>query len=96
MTEIDAITKEEEDAITKEEEDEWEFSFRRISLQVKIFSEFLFTSLILHYSWIRQHNRWTQDQRELNKIIDYPEKNKEIIDSFKTIFNELIMFCSKT
>lgn len=87
MTQILDITR---------QDDKWELNFKIVSSQIVSDLEFLFTSLSDHYSWIRQHNKWTQGQRELNKILDYPERNKEIIDSFKTIFNELIMFCIKT
>jgi hypothetical protein len=67
-----------------------------MSLKIEADLKFLFTSLSDDYSWTRKKDRWTPDQRELKKILDYPEIYKGIIDSFKTIFNELIMFCRKT
>jgi hypothetical protein len=87
MTQILDITR---------EDDEWENIFMMLSSRIQLYSEFLFFSHDQKYNWIRQHDRWSSYQRELNKILDYPERNKGIIDSFKTIFNELIMFCIKT
>jgi hypothetical protein len=71
-------------------------SFLMMSLQVRTFQEFLFERYSGTYTWIEQNNRWESYQIELNKILNDPLKNKEIIDSFKIIFNELASFCAAT
>jgi hypothetical protein len=71
-------------------------SFLMMSLQVRTFQEFLFERYSGTYTWIEQNNRWEPYQIELNKILNDPLKNKEIIDSFKIIFNELASFCAAT
>jgi hypothetical protein len=68
--------------------------FLMMSLQVRTFQEFLFERHTVTYVWIAQNNRWEPYQIELNKILNDPIQNKEIIDSFKIIFNELASLCA--
>ena len=68
--------------------------FLKMSLQVRIFQDFLFTRHSGKFSWLEMHNRWELYQIELNKILNNPIENKEIIDSFKIIFNELVSLCA--
>ena len=70
--------------------------FLMMSLQVRTFQEFLFERHTVKYVWIEQNNRWEPYQIELNKILNDPIQNKEIIDSFKIIFNELASLCAAT
>jgi hypothetical protein len=66
---------------------------KKMSENIRAYEEFIFDSQDSKYKSLRDTNSWSEYQIELNKILDDPEKNKGIIDSFKTVFNKLTKFC---
>ncbi len=70
--------------------------FKKMSINIRAYEEFIFDSQDSKYKSLRDTNSWSEYQIELNKILDDPEKNKGIIDSFKTVFNKLTKFCVQT
>lgn len=70
-----------------------EESFKMMSIEVRAYLEFLFNSHSTNYNWCRTHNMWSEYQIKLNKILDNSSINKEVINSFKIIFNDLGILC---